>query len=93
MATAPQITIRRAPRRTDAPPAAAAMPPNIKRLPRESNTVKGTTLLAGASNIASNGTSAPKPKATADAKAACKGLALRVSLIPNSSRAWASRAP
>ncbi|MNI71438.1 hypothetical protein D3C73_1273110 [compost metagenome] len=88
MASAPQKVTRQAPVMTLAPPALAAMAPNVPRNTNDMPDTQGTTPCSGATNVTPSGNAAPTTKLAAEAKAACKGLAVRVALIPNSSRAW-----
>ena len=45
------------------------------------------TLCSGATKVTASGKAAPETKLAAEARAACTGLAVRVSLMPSSSRA------
>ena len=73
---------------TLAPPALAAIAPKAARNTSDMSAIHKPTLCSGATKVTASGKAAPETKLAAEARAACTGLAVRVSLMPSSSRAW-----
>ena len=87
IAIAPQNIIRKAGFITGAPLMLAARAPKAPRSIMQSPEEAATKISRGKSKIASTGNKAPNENDAADANAACNGLAVVSSDIPNSSRA------
>ena len=87
MANAPQKVTRATDFQTGAPPARAAKPPNKARKSSEPPETTHTSFEVGTTKTSSNGRAAPTVNMHAEAKAAWTGRALKVSEMPNSSRA------
>ena len=92
IASIPQKLMRHAPRTIFAPPAYAAKPPSSVSKISEVAATSTINISVGARATTSSGNAAPAKKLSPEANAACNGRALSVSVIPNSSRAWASNA-
>ena len=87
MAIAPQNIIRKAGFSKVAPPMFAAIAPNIPNNRMQSADDVIAKISRGKKMIESTGNIAPNEKDAADAIAACNGLAVVLSDIPNSSSA------
>ena len=91
IASALQKTTRVTPGNTGALPARAAIPPSTASSTRAAVETAAITW-PFPSHAAMRGSTPPVAKLSADAKAACRGLAFVLRLIPSSSRAWAASA-
>ena len=87
IASAPQNVTRNAAFMTGAPPAWAPNPPKSARNTIDVAMTTGISAARGVSSTVINGIAAPTANVPADANAACTGLAVVRSEIPNSSRA------
>ncbi len=87
IASAPQKVTRTVALHTGAPPTRAAKEPNIARKKSELPEIAQTSANRGTMRTSRSGRAAPAAKVPAEANAAWTGRALRVSDIPNSSRA------
>ncbi len=87
IARAPQNVTRAAARNTGEPPARAAKEPNSARKHNELPETIQTSAEVGTKTTIRSGMAAPTANVAAEASAACTGRALRVSEMPNSSRA------
>lgn len=92
MATVPQKPILSIPLVTLDPPVFAAIAPRNIRKIMEKPYCKYTISFTGAKMATKSGKAAPEIKEKKEATAAYKGFATVISLIPNSSFAWASNA-
>ena len=92
IASTPQNITRTAPRQITAPPTYAATDPSNAKVATVAKLVTRLTDAVGATAQAMIGTTAPTANAAAEDNDACTGRAIKVSVIPNSSRAWVPRA-
>lgn len=89
MASAPQKVTRATDLPMEEPPAWAATAPGRARKSNEQPETDQVNAARGTKKTSRSGSTAPTVKLPAEAKAACTGRAIKVSEMPNSSRAWA----
>jgi glutamine amidotransferase len=87
IASAPQKATRAAAIPSGAPPARAAIAPNVANATSAAAGIAKRRRLPGASMATASGSTAPHAKLAAEAAAACSGRAIESSVMPSSSRA------
>lgn len=92
IAIVPQTQILQTDLPTEDPPTFAARVPDKARKMIENPYWKKIICFKGAKRASKSGNIPPAMNEAADAKAACRGFAREISLIPNSSLACASKA-